>query len=68
MREHISRYRRNVGKEETAIIAAFKDEQSKFARDRNMLKAELDKLESKKKKDTPEYNFIKKELLRAVKN
>jgi hypothetical protein len=29
---------------------------------------ELEGLEKGKKKDTPEYNFMKKELLRAVRN
>ena len=39
-----------------------------MARDRNILNGELKRLERDEKKDTPEYNFIKKELLRAVKN
>lgn len=68
MREFILKYKRNIGREEANIIAEFKEEQSRFARDRNLLKGELDRLEKEKKKDTPEYNFMKKELLRAIKN
>ena len=49
-------------------MGQFKQEQKELARDRNVLKDELGRLEGERKKDTPEYNFIKKELLRAVKN
>jgi hypothetical protein len=68
MREIISRYRRNVSRDADDCIAEFKEEQKSLVKDRNILKDQLDVLEKKKKKDTPEYNFMKKELLRAIKN
>ena len=46
----------------------FKREQKEYAIDRNYLKVEVEKLEKNSKKDTPEYNFMKKELLKAVKS
>lgn len=60
MRELISKYKRNISKEADDYIVQFKEEQQSFARDRMMLKNELDRLERDKKKDTPEYNFMKK--------
>ena len=58
----------NTGPEEVNIINDFKGEQKELVRDRNALKMELEGMEKKKQENTPQYNFIKGELLRAVKN
>ena len=44
MREHISRYKRSTGPDETTIISAFKEEQAQLASDRHSLKLQLDQL------------------------
>lgn len=58
----------NTGPEENFILEQFKQQQKLLAKDRNSLKLELEGLERKKMKDSPEYNFMKGELLRAVKS
>lgn len=68
MRQFISKYKRDISADADQYVKQFKQEQREYAKDRNYLKTEVDKLEKTKKKDSSEYNFIKRELIKAVKS
>ena len=52
MRQFISKYKRDISADADQYVKQFKQEQREYAKDRNYLKAEVDKLEKAKKKDS----------------